>query len=71
LVEELKSEDYARFFNMINHYQTFDDWPWLLYYKELDKRYPEAKFILTVRDEISWVKSYQNMLNNQSRPLRK
>ena len=40
------------------------DFPSCNYYKELMVAYPDAKIILTVRDDISWVKSW-NVLNNQ------
>ena len=30
-------------------YNSFEDWPWPLLYKELNSIYPEAKFILTYR----------------------
>ena len=40
------------------------DFPSCNYYKELMKFYPEAKVILTIRDDESWMKSW-NVLNNQ------
>ena len=40
------------------------DFPSCNYYKELMKEYPDAKVILTIRDENSWIKSW-NTLNNQ------
>lgn len=30
-------------------YDSFEDWPWPLVYKELDAHYDDAKFILTIR----------------------
>jgi Sulfotransferase domain len=32
-------------------YETFEDWPWFLIYRELDQRFPNSKFILTVRKD--------------------
>ncbi len=32
-----------------DHYQSFDDVPWALLYRELDDRHPGSKFILTYR----------------------
>lgn len=32
-------------------YETFEDWPWFLIYKELDQRFPHSKFILTLRKD--------------------
>ena len=40
------------------------DFPSCNYYKELMEAYPDAKVILTVRDDDSWIKSW-NVLNNQ------
>ena len=34
------------------------------YYKELDQRYPGAKFILTTRDVDGWLKSCENHFND-------
>ena len=47
-----------------NGYGACLDFPSCNYYKELMKEYPDAKVILTVRDENSWIKSW-NVLNNQ------
>ncbi len=40
------------------------DFPSCNYYKELMKKYPNAKVILTIRDENNWIKSW-NTLNDQ------
>ena len=40
------------------------DFPSCNYYKELMKAYPDAKVILTVRNENNWIRSW-NTLNNQ------
>ena len=40
------------------------DFPSCNYYQELMEAYPDAKVILTVRDDESWIKSW-NVLNNQ------
>jgi hypothetical protein len=41
----------------IEMYSSFSDLPICLLYEDLDKMYPGSKFILTVRDEESWIKS--------------
>jgi len=38
------------------------EWPWPLYFREMDARFPGAKFILTVRNEDDLLRSYHNML---------
>ena len=40
------------------------DFPSCNYYKELMEAYPESKVILTIREDESWIKSW-NVLNNQ------
>ena len=32
-------------------HETFEDWPWFLIYRELDQRFPNSKFILTLRKD--------------------
>ena len=54
-------------FNWEEIYEGFGaclDFPSCNYYKELMKAYPDAKVILTTRDDQSWIKSW-NVLNNQ------
>lgn len=51
-------------------FDTFQDLPWYLYYKELDQIFPESKFVLTIRDSTRWLKSYRNMLAKQD-PVRR
>jgi len=36
-------------FDVIKQYDSFEDWPWPMIYKEIDKKFPESKFILTIR----------------------
>lgn len=45
---------------VINEYDVFEDWPWPLIYKKLYDLYPNAKFILTIReDPDKWFDSLQ------------
>lgn len=32
-------------------YESFEDWPWFLIFKELDRKFPNSKFVLTVRKD--------------------
>ncbi|HPF12304.1 MAG TPA: sulfotransferase [Flavobacteriaceae bacterium] len=45
---------------LLLEYDAFQDTPWFLLYKHLYEQYPSARFILTIRDEISWIQSIQN-----------
>lgn len=45
-------------FEHADRYESFEDWPWPLVYKELDQQYENAKFILTRRTDASaWFSS--------------
>ena len=42
----------------VDNHDSFEDWPWPLLYEELDRHYPNSRFILTLRlDEERWLKS--------------
>ena len=41
---------YSMAYTLVEQYDAFQDNPWPIIYKEIDKRYPESKFILTLRD---------------------
>ena len=43
--------------NIIEKYDAVEDTPFPILYKELDKEFPDAKFILTVRDSNKWITS--------------
>jgi len=32
-------------------FESFEDWPWFAIYRELDQRFPNSKFILTLRKD--------------------
>lgn len=67
LAFDYEKKDYKRIFEIVDQYDSFEDWPWLLMYKEFDKQYPGSKFILTTREHKSWVDSYKNMLKTQGK----
>lgn len=46
-------------------FDSFRDWPWTLYYKEMDKAFPGSKFVLTTRDSKNWLRSYRNATSKQ------
>lgn len=51
-------------------YDAFQDNPWAILYEYLDQKYPGSKFILTVRDSESWLKSAVSYFGNTSTPMR-
>jgi len=58
LLKQIKRGQYEDLFRMVEQYDSFADWPWPLVYKQLDFKYPDSKFILTVRkDSRTWFNS--------------
>lgn len=55
--------------NVISQHDGFRDMPWPLIYKEIDKRYPGSKFILTVRDDDQWLQSCLNHYKDNGHKL--
>jgi len=50
--------DLEEIFRVSDRFDSFEDWPWPLLYREFDRRYPDAKFILTLRkDPETWFDS--------------
>ncbi|MEM9381172.1 MAG: sulfotransferase [Planctomycetota bacterium] len=46
----------------MERYDSFEDWPWPLLYREIDARYPDARFVLTERSSADvWFRSLCNM----------
>jgi hypothetical protein len=43
-------------------YESFEDWPWLLMFREFDRAFPGMKFVLTERDSGRWLRSYLNQI---------
>lgn len=60
LLESVARGDLAPVFEVADRYDALEDLPWPLIYRELDARYPDALFILTVRkDETAWARSIE------------
>ena len=57
-LNEYATNEYLSIEKMLDEHNAFVDLPWLLMYQELYDRYPDAKFILTVRDENDWYSSF-------------
>lgn len=65
----------ANVHNMIDKltkkYDAFQDNPWPVMYRELDRKYPDSKFILTVRDSSAWIRSQVKHFGYKETPMRK
>ena len=70
-VLDVKRGDFSRIFKVVEQYDCFEDWPWPLIYKELDKKYPNSKFILTTRTPTDRLRSYKKLLAKNKRHLNK
>jgi hypothetical protein len=51
-------------------FDAFQDNPWPLVYRRMDEKYPDAKFILTVRDPDRWSASVVRHFQQQETPMR-
>ena len=60
LLPSLKLKDYSLLQEIVDQYDVCKDNPWPVLYRQLDQLYPGSKFILTIRDESSWIKSVVN-----------
>lgn len=65
LVYDVRDGNLERIFSIVDRFDVFEDWPWILLYEELDRRYPGSRFILTVRDTEKWWRSYQNHISTR------
>ena len=54
----------------LERFDALSDLPIPLLYKKLDRAYPGSKFILTVRDEDSWVRSVERLWDHRYNPHR-
>ena len=54
-------------------FETFEDWPWFAIYRELDQRFPNSKFILTLRKDtatyVTSLKGHHEREGNQEERL--
>jgi hypothetical protein len=47
--QQYQRGDYETLWKTMRAYDSFEDWPWPLMYKEIDAQFPGSKFILTIR----------------------
>jgi len=65
LINAYADGDIQKIIDAAREPESFEDWPWLILYKELDSAYPESLFVLTKRQPDKWLCSYRNMLSKQ------
>lgn len=54
--------------SLLKTYDAFQDTPWFLLYRQLYDRFPDGKFILSLRDEDAWLKSVRSHFGKGSFP---
>lgn len=58
ILEECRKGKFERFFETISKNDSFEDWPWPLYFRLIDIYFPNSKFILTTRISVDvWLES--------------
>jgi hypothetical protein len=62
LLDDLATGDKRRVHDVVARHDSFDDWPWILLFRELDAGWPGSRFVLTIREPDEWLRSYRNML---------
>jgi hypothetical protein len=67
LVDHLEQGNLAPVIEVARQYDSAEDWPWLLLYRQLDEAFPGSRFVLTTREPGAWLKSYRNMLAGEAR----
>lgn len=55
----------------IGQFTAFQDNPWPLLYKDLDREYPGSRFILTIRPEDEWLDSIVAHFADKETPMRR
>ena len=68
LVDGMMRGDYAKVMRIAAAKESFEDWPWIVLFRELDAAFPGSRFILTTRDPVHWLDSYRAMLAAEEPP---
>jgi len=67
-VDKLAKGDLEELFRIVDGVDAVRDNPRPLFYRELDERYPNSRFILTVREPQEWIRSVVNHFGKQKNP---
>lgn len=57
LTKSLKENSLNQALSLADNFDALQDVPWAILFRELDHRYPGAKFILTIREDTKWLNS--------------
>ncbi len=56
-------------FDVVANYDAFQDNPWPILFPDLDRQWPNSRFILTLRQEDSWLRSVVRHFGSEPRPM--
>lgn len=70
IIKDLKANHYVDILSVIDKFDAFCDNPWPLLYQEIDEKYPNSKFILSIRNEQEWLNSVLNYFKDSSSEIR-
>lgn len=68
--EDLANSIKSIAYEQVGKFDAFQDNPWPILYKDLDRDFPDSKFILTIRTPESWIRSVVGYFGGRSTPMR-
>lgn len=70
LLPAIKAGDLREIQRFCEQFDGFEDNPWPLLYRELDKLFPGSKFVLTVRPTDEWIRSVRKHFGGSNTEMR-
>jgi len=67
---EIASNVFDYMDRLVPQFDAFQDNPWPLIFRQLDNRFPNSKFILTIRNSSNWIHSVVNHFGCNDTPMR-
>jgi hypothetical protein len=67
---DIEKKVFAMADRLVRKYDAFQDEPWPVIYKEMDRKYPGSKFILMQREPQSWIQSQLKDFGSHTTPMR-
>jgi len=65
LLPDLCKGDLDKIKEIVREYEVCKDNPWPVLYRQLDQYFPGSKFVLTLRDEETWINSVVNHFDSK------
>lgn len=69
MVHPLRRGEIHKAIEVAGQFDAVQDVPWACLFKELDKRYPNSKFVITIREEEDWLRSARRHFGSTEIPL--